>query len=52
MDYCTFKQFVKKAIDFNKSSEYFGIGLYQRPIRIISQIVRQILIREKAKDIQ
>jgi hypothetical protein len=43
----------QKAIkDFNITSEYFGIGVFPRPIRIVSQKVRQILLKNKIKGIE
>jgi hypothetical protein len=42
----------KNAKDFNITTEYFGIGLYPRPLRIVSQKVRQVLLKEKIKGIE
>lgn len=42
----------KNVKDFNITSEYFGIGLLPINLKIVSQKVRQLLIKEKIKGIE
>lgn len=42
----------RSAKDFNLSSEYFGIGFYPIRLKIVSQNVRQIFLKEKIKGIE
>ena len=40
---------LENAKDFNRSLEYFGAGAYPRPWIIVSQKVRQLFLKNKAK---
>lgn len=45
------REILTKAKDFNLSSEYFGTGIFPRPMRVVSQRVRQLFIKNKIKGI-
>lgn len=45
-------EILEKGKDFNITAEYFGIGAFPRPIKIVSQRVRQIIIKNKVKGIE
>jgi hypothetical protein len=45
------KAIQENILDFNRSSEYFGMGFYPRPIIVMSQRVRQLLIGNKVKGV-
>lgn len=40
---------IRAAKDFNITSQYFRIGVFPRPVRTVSQRVRQIVLKNKIK---
>lgn len=63
---CSFNTFIRKredplfysnesigdAKDFNITSEYFGIGVFPRPVRIVSQRVRQVFLKNRIRGVE